>query len=219
MNEGSIAKIAVSGVTYWFDRPYSYAVPAQLVGRVCPGIRVVVPFGGSRLREGMVLAMDAQADRELKTIRSVLDEEPLLTERQIRLALWMRERFFCTVMVISAAIPIADPYLADRIAVRCEKNGCGVIIVINKCDLDPGDSLFAIYRTTGYPTVRTSTVTGFGIEELRQVISGRVCCFTGNSGVGKSSILNALDGSFSVRTGEVSQRLGRGRHTTRHGVR
>jgi ribosome biogenesis GTPase len=120
------------------------------------------------------------------------------------------------VMVVSAAIPIADPYLADRITVRCEKSGCGVVIVINKLDLDPGDSLFAIYQTTGYPTVRTSTVTGSGIEELRQIISGKVCCFTGNSGVGKSSILNALDSSFSVQTGEVSQRLGRGRHTTRH---
>lgn len=120
------------------------------------------------------------------------------------------------VMVISAAIPIANPYLTDRITARCEKNDCGVVIVINKSDLDPGDSLFSIYRTTGYPTIRTSAVTGDGIEELRKVLAGKVCCFTGNSGVGKSSILNALDGSFSIQTGEVSQKLGRGRHTTRH---
>jgi len=120
------------------------------------------------------------------------------------------------VMIISATIPITDPYLADRITVRCEKNGCGAVIVINKCDLNPGNDLFEIYQTTGYPLVRTSALTGEGIDELRQVISGKVCCFTGNSGVGKSSILNALDDSFSIQTGDVSRKLGRGRHTTRH---
>lgn len=120
------------------------------------------------------------------------------------------------VMIVSGAIPITDPYLVDRVCVRCEKNGADVLIVINKCDLDPADKLFKIYRRSGYTTLRVSAVTGQGIEELRQKIRGKTCCFTGNSGVGKSSILNALDKRLSIETGEVSQKLGRGRHTTRH---
>ena len=120
------------------------------------------------------------------------------------------------VMIVSAAIPVTDPYLIDRISVRCEKNGVDVLIVINKCDLEPGDRLYDIYTNSGYPTLRVSAVTREGLELLREHIRGKTCCFTGNSGVGKSSILNALNDSFSIETGEVSQKLGRGRHTTRH---
>jgi ribosome biogenesis GTPase len=122
----------------------------------------------------------------------------------------------CLVMIISGAIPVTEPYLADRVTVRCEKNGCGVILVINKCDLDPGDSLADIYAATPYPVYRVSAATGEGIDALRQGLQGKICCFTGNSGVGKSSILNALDVRFSIPTAQVSQKLGRGKHTTRH---
>lgn len=122
----------------------------------------------------------------------------------------------CLVMIISGAIPVTDPYIADRVTVRCEKNNCGVILVINKTDLDPGNKLFDIYSQTPYPVVRVSATTEEGIGELRALLQGKICCFTGNSGVGKSSLLNALDVSFSIPTAEVSQKLGRGRHTTRH---
>ena len=100
------ARIAVAGVTYWVDRPYTYAVPGRLAGQVRPGVRVAVPFGGSRPREGIVLAMGGETDKRLKDILEVLDEEPLLTETQLKLALWMRERFFCTVMdAVRAMLP------------------------------------------------------------------------------------------------------------------
>ena len=98
MTEMTTARIAVSGVTYWVDKPYTYSIPEKLSGRVRPGVRVVVPFGGSRPREGVVLALGGETDKRLKTVLDVLDDEPLLTERQLQLALWMRERFFCTVM-------------------------------------------------------------------------------------------------------------------------
>ena len=120
------------------------------------------------------------------------------------------------VMIVSETIPVTDPYLADRVTVRCEKNGCGAALVINKCDISPGDRLAAVYAATGYPIFRVSARTGDGIEELRNGLAGKICCFTGNSGVGKSSILNALDPTFTIPTGEVSRKLGRGRHTTRH---
>lgn len=98
MAETLTAQIAVAGVTYWVDKPYTYAVPEALAARVRPGVRVAVPFGGSRPREGIVLAMGGASDRRLRSVLDVLDDEPLLTERQLKLALWMRERFFCTVM-------------------------------------------------------------------------------------------------------------------------
>ena len=120
------------------------------------------------------------------------------------------------VMLLSAALPVTDPYLADRVTVRCEKNRCGVLLVVNKCDLDPGEKLLDIYRTTGYGVYPVSAVTGQGVEALREAIRGKICCFTGNSGVGKSSLINALAPGLSIPTGEVSEKLGRGRHTTRH---
>ncbi len=120
------------------------------------------------------------------------------------------------VMIVSAVVPVTDPYLIDRICVRCEKNGAGAIIVINKCDLDRGDELYRIYQSSGYPCLQVSALSGEGIDALRALIQGKNCCFTGNSGVGKSSILNALNANLSIETAEVSQKLGRGRHTTRH---
>ena len=120
------------------------------------------------------------------------------------------------VMIVSAAIPVTDPYLIDMVTAQCEKKNCGVLLVVNKCDLDPGDTLCALYEKTPYETLRTSAETGEGVDALREAIRGCVCCFTGNSGVGKSSLLNALDSRFSLATGEISQKLGRGRHTTRH---
>lgn len=122
----------------------------------------------------------------------------------------------CLVMLLSAALPVTDPYLADRVTVRCEKNGCGVILVINKCDLDPAEKLRAIYASTGYPVFAVSAVTGEGMAELKSALAGKICCFTGNSGVGKSTLINALAPGLAIPTGEVSQKLGRGRHTTRH---
>ena len=90
------------------------------------------------------------------------------------------------------------------------------MICINKTDLDPGDSLYEIYSKAGFPVVRTSAETGAGINELLYYLRGKVLAFSGNSGVGKSSILNILLPDAHIKTGEVSDKLGRGRHTTRH---
>ena len=99
-------RVAVSDVTYRVDRPYTYAVPAALRDRIAPGVRVAVPFGGYRPREGIVLAMGGETDKDLKPVMDVLDDEPLLTHGQLQLAMWMRERFFCTVMdAVRAMLP------------------------------------------------------------------------------------------------------------------
>lgn len=112
--------------------------------------------------------------------------------------------------------PVSDPYLIDRVCSVAEGKGCRVVIAVNKCDLDPGDALAATYAAAGFPVLRLSAVTGEGIGSLREILQGKVSAFTGNSGVGKSSVLNALEPSFAIATGEVSDKLGRGRHTTRH---
>ena len=120
------------------------------------------------------------------------------------------------IIVASAAIPVTDPYLIDRMTAIAQKNGCEPIICINKCDLDPAKQLYAIYRSAGFKTLRTSAETGEGLHEIQDVIRGSVCAFTGNSGVGKSSILNMIDPDFRILVGDISKKLGRGRHTTRH---
>lgn len=120
------------------------------------------------------------------------------------------------VVIASAAIPKTDPFLIDRMAAIAALKDCDVVVVLNKCDLDQADDLYAIYRAAGFPTLRVSAETGEGMEALRALIAGKLSAFTGNSGVGKSSILNALDPEFSIKVGDVSQALGRGRHTTRH---
>ena len=94
----SIAKIAVSAATYWVDRPYSYRIPESLCEKVAPGVRVMVPFSrGNRRTEGIVLAVEEGDPANLKSIDRVLDAKPVLSDEQLKLALWMRERFFCTV--------------------------------------------------------------------------------------------------------------------------
>lgn len=120
------------------------------------------------------------------------------------------------VVIASGAIPVTDPYLIDRIASIAALKGCQVLVVLNKCDLDPAEELFEIYNHSAIPVVRVSAATGEGIDDLRRAISGKLNAFTGNSGVGKSSILNALEPQFDLPVGEVSKALGRGRHTTRH---
>ena len=120
------------------------------------------------------------------------------------------------VVVASQAVPVTDPFLIDRVAAIAQSRGCETLVCVNKCDLEPGEDLARIYEQAGFPTLRVSAETGEGIDTLGQAIAGKVCAFTGNSGVGKSSILNALERDFNLATGEVSDKLGRGRHTTRH---
>ena len=120
------------------------------------------------------------------------------------------------VIIGSGAIPRTDPFLIDRVAAIAALKGCEAIILLNKCDLDRADDLYDLYRAAGFQTLRVSAETGEGLEELKPLIAGKLSAFTGNSGVGKSSILNALDPAFDLKVGEISEALGRGRHTTRH---
>lgn len=120
------------------------------------------------------------------------------------------------VLLASCAIPQTEPFLIDRVLAIAGQQGVQPLICVNKNDLTPGERLAGIYRRAGFRVVVTSAETGEGMDELRQAISGRLSVFTGNSGVGKSSILNKLCPELHLAVGEVSEKLGRGRHTTRH---
>lgn len=120
------------------------------------------------------------------------------------------------VLLASEVIPVTEPFLIDRVTAIAGNQNVPIAICVNKCDLSSGDMLAATYAKAGYDVVRTSAMTGEGMNALWSLIKGKIVAFTGNSGVGKSSILNALSPELSIKTGEVSQHLGRGRHTTRH---
>ena len=112
--------------------------------------------------------------------------------------------------------PITEPFLIDRVAAIAGDQEVATYLCVNKTDLDPAHDLVRIYRNAGFPVICTSAETGEGVEELRSLLKGKLVAFTGNSGVGKSSILNRLAPELNLATGEVSEKLGRGRHTTRH---
>ena len=112
--------------------------------------------------------------------------------------------------------PVTEPFLIDRVAAIAGDQNVPVYLCVNKCDLDPAANLVRIYEHAGFPVICTSAETGEGVEKLRALLEGKLTAFTGNSGVGKSSILNRLAPELKLETGEVSEKLGRGRHTTRH---
>ncbi|MEG2939328.1 MAG: ribosome small subunit-dependent GTPase A [Oscillospiraceae bacterium] len=120
------------------------------------------------------------------------------------------------VIVASAAPPVTDMFLIDRVSVVARQMGIDVAIAINKCDAHMGDDLFETYTKVGFPVVRVSGKTGEGADELMALMRGKLSAFTGNSGVGKSTILNAIKPDFALETGEINNKIGRGRHTTRH---
>lgn len=105
----AVAKIAVSAATYWLDKPYDYLLPPELAEKAKPGMRVHVPFSrGNRRTEGVILAVSEHSDYDqpLKAVLQLLDEEPVLSEEQLKLAFFMRERFFCTVYdAVRAMLP------------------------------------------------------------------------------------------------------------------
>lgn len=122
------------------------------------------------------------------------------------------------VLTFAAQKPQFDPALLDRFLVLAELSAIPAIICINKIDLvDPAEMLasLSMYEKVGYKILAVSTVTGQGIDALHQLLCDKVTVFAGPSGVGKSSLLNAFEAGLALTTGELSQKISRGRHTTR----
>ncbi|MBE6911644.1 MAG: ribosome small subunit-dependent GTPase A [Ruminococcaceae bacterium] len=119
------------------------------------------------------------------------------------------------VIVASKAPPVTDIHFIDRIMVLAEHKKIEVCIAVNKCDECFGDEIFNVYKDTGAKVFRVSAKNGDGVEELKAFLKGKFTAFTGNSGVGKSTLINALLPTANLETGEINVKIGRGKHTTR----
>ena len=123
------------------------------------------------------------------------------------------------VQVISTGDPAPNILVIDKVAAIAEMAGIEPVMVINKSDLADFDTIFSVYTAAGFKVFVTSCTAGAQmgqIDELCRYISGKFSAFVGNSGVGKSSLLNRIFPGIELKTGETSKKLGRGRHTTRH---
>ncbi len=119
------------------------------------------------------------------------------------------------IIVVASTEPRPNPLVIDRLTAIAVRKDIEPVIVLNKADLKDVAELKAIYDKTPFPVVVTNGLTGEGIEPLRELLAGKTCAFTGNSGVGKSTLLNALDPTLDLATAAISRKLGRGKHTTR----
>lgn len=152
--------------------------------------------------------VEISVDGKKGVVESVLDRKNYL----IRPPLANIDKLF---IVSSFSTPSVNTLLIDRMIVIAEHLGIEPIIVFNKCDLGDFGEVPNLYRNIGYKVFVVSAETTDGIDEIKIELSGSVSAFSGNSGVGKSSILNCILPEAKLNTGEVSEKLGRGRHTTR----
>ena len=119
-------------------------------------------------------------------------------------------------IVASTTQPVPSTLILDELTAAAVYKDVQPVIVITKADLAAADALEKAYADSTIPLIRLDYDTGEGLDQIRARIAGNLCAFCGNSGVGKSSVLNALDPALALPVGEVSKALGRGRHTTRH---
>ena len=118
-------------------------------------------------------------------------------------------------IVSSLRDPHPEPLIIDKTIAVAELEDIQPVLVLTKNDLEDAAPLKAVYDLAGVPCLVVSSRTGQGVEAVRALLAGKISAFTGNSGVGKSTLLNALFPQLELKTGEISQKLGRGRHTTR----
>lgn len=120
------------------------------------------------------------------------------------------------VLVLSVTDPAPNLFVVDQYLAVLEHKGIEPLIVVTKSDLASSDALAALYRSAGFLVFVTDGTQGEGMSALTRQLAGKFSAFSGNSGVGKSSLLNILDARLELQTGDTSKKLGRGRHTTRH---
>ena len=158
---------------------------------------------------------------DLVALERISPEEGVIERVEERTNLLQRPRvanLTQVVITVAAASPDPHPLVVSRFLVLAELSGVKkIILCVNKMDLCTGDpvTFLAAYETAGYPVLRVSAEQGAGLAELRERLAGEITVFAGPSGAGKSSLLNALDPTLALATGVISEKIGRGRHTTR----
>lgn len=203
MPEGTIMK-AISGFYYVKNEDRMIQCRARGIFRkqkITPLVGDHVVYEATNPSEGYILSIH---ERKNELIRP-----PIANVDQL-------------LLVCSVAEPSLDRRLLDRFLVQAELRGLPSVICLTKCDLATEqttatiDRLKKVYRDIGYPVLVTSSVNGRGIQDIRDRLSGKISVVTGQSGVGKSSLLNTIDSRLQIDTQTISRSLGRGRHTTRH---
>ncbi|WP_108669742.1 ribosome small subunit-dependent GTPase A [Peribacillus acanthi] len=203
MPEGKIIK-ALSGFYYVLDGQQITQCRGRGVFRknkITPLVGDEVVFQAENETDGYIL--------EVKERKNELVRPPIANVDQ-------------AILVFSAVEPDFSTVLLDRFLVLIEANEIDPVICISKMDIVPEDKLEEIngyvkdYEAIGYPVITTSSVTSDGMEKLIPYIEGKTSVFAGQSGVGKSSLLNALNPDLELKTNDISSHLGRGKHTTRH---
>ncbi len=119
------------------------------------------------------------------------------------------------IIVVSTVEPKPSTLVIDKIIAAAEFNGIEPVIVISKADLSSADALYGIYTKAGFKTIVVSNKDRSGVDSVKSVLKGKTSAFTGNSGVGKTSLINNLCPDLNLETAQISKKLGRGRHTTR----
>ncbi|MBP0978271.1 MAG: ribosome small subunit-dependent GTPase A [Oscillospiraceae bacterium] len=119
------------------------------------------------------------------------------------------------IFVVSVCEPSPNLLLLDKFIAIAEYKNIKPVVVITKVDLDRSDNICSVYTRVGIDVVIIDYTDDSTVQKLKSMLAGKISAFTGNSGVGKSTLLNAIDSTLGIRTGEISKKLGRGRHTTR----
>ncbi len=119
------------------------------------------------------------------------------------------------IIISSVKEPVPSLLVIDKLTAMAVDKGIKPCVVFSKSDLGDSSEYEEIYKTAGIPVCSVCNKTGEGVEKVKEMIGEGITVFTGNTGVGKSSLLNSIDERFSLATGEISDKLGRGRHTTR----
>lgn len=161
----------------------------------------IVPLAGDRVKITV-------RDGEENTIDEIFERKNCLKRPPVA-------NIDTLMIVVSVADPAPNTLVIDKMTVLAEKNRIEPVIVITKTDLGFFDELMDIYEKTGYRVMAVSGKTGVGVDEVKALLKNRLTAFTGNSGVGKSTLINAVCPELSLETNEISTKLGRGRHTTR----
>ncbi|NMP36608.1 MAG: ribosome small subunit-dependent GTPase A [Clostridiales bacterium] len=161
----------------------------------------ITPFAGDRV----VISVQDNAENRIEEIKqrvSFMKRPPVANIDRL-------------IVVASVCEPKPSTLVIDKLIAIAENHGIEPCIVITKTDLGDARELEDVYSGAGFETAVISSVSRDGIEKVREMLTGHISAFAGNSGVGKSTLLNCLDLSLCRQTGDISVKLGRGRHTTR----
>lgn len=178
---------------------------------LAPGDRVVIEPDEKTEEQGLILSLVPRKNEYVRW--NVKGRQPQLLAANV-------DRIVC---VTTPDEPPFRPRFVDRVLAQAECEGITPAIVVNKCDLEAAEDPDFEFRLTeweriGYDVIRVSARTGEGIPQLAEYIEDKLCVFTGQSGVGKSSIINVLDSTCVLKTGSLSEKYGRGTHTTTRGT-